>query len=206
MGGLVIDQVSTAVRALLDGDARLAETRACRARRRSTSSNAPIDREAFDLIALHQPMAGDLRMAKAVVAHRRSSSNASATNRRRSRASRARVGERAHPDPVRAVARYLRHMAELTAGMLRDAVRALDESDAELAARGARRATRSWTRVRGGAAPAADARDAGSALPRRDDRHGVRAQGPRAHRRPRQEHRRAGACSVHGRSAAAAER
>ena len=35
--------------------------------------------------------------------------------------------------PVRAVARYLRHMADLTTGMLREAVRALDESDPELA-------------------------------------------------------------------------
>ncbi|HWK50583.1 MAG TPA: PhoU domain-containing protein [Steroidobacter sp.] len=35
--------------------------------------------------------------------------------------------------PVLAVARFLRHMAELTTGMLRDAVRALDESNAEMA-------------------------------------------------------------------------
>ena len=35
--------------------------------------------------------------------------------------------------PVRAVARYLRHMAELTTSMLREAVRALDESDPESA-------------------------------------------------------------------------
>jgi phosphate transport system protein len=34
---------------------------------------------------------------------------------------------------VHAVARFLKHMAELTAGMLRDAVRALDESDLDLA-------------------------------------------------------------------------
>jgi phosphate transport system protein len=35
--------------------------------------------------------------------------------------------------PVRAVARFLNHMADLTAGMLRDAVRALDEADIDLA-------------------------------------------------------------------------
>jgi phosphate transport system protein len=34
---------------------------------------------------------------------------------------------------VRAVARFLKHMAELTTGMLRDAVRALDEADPDLA-------------------------------------------------------------------------
>ena len=37
------------------------------------------------------------------------------------------------PDPVAAVARYLRHMAELTGKMLRCAVRAVDEADADLA-------------------------------------------------------------------------
>jgi phosphate transport system protein len=36
-------------------------------------------------------------------------------------------------DPVVAVARYLRHMGELSVDMLRSAVRALDESDASLA-------------------------------------------------------------------------
>ena len=35
--------------------------------------------------------------------------------------------------PVTAVARYLRHMADLTASMLRDAVRSLDESNADMA-------------------------------------------------------------------------
>jgi phosphate transport system protein len=35
--------------------------------------------------------------------------------------------------PVHAVSRYLRHMAELTASMLRDAVRSLDESNADMA-------------------------------------------------------------------------
>ena len=40
--------------------------------------------------------------------------------------------------PVRAVARYLQHMAELTTGMLRDAVRALDESDSRAGASASR--------------------------------------------------------------------
>jgi len=42
---------------------------------------------------------------------------------------------RGHGGPVRAVARYLQHMAELTSGMLRDAVLALDDSNSDLADR-----------------------------------------------------------------------
>ena len=91
-----------------------------------------VDREAFRLIALHQPMAGDLRMAKAVsritVELERVGDEAKKIARF---AARLATGE--PQGPVRAVARFLKHMADLTTGMLRDAVRALDESDLELA-------------------------------------------------------------------------
>jgi len=131
MGGLAIDQVSTAVRALLDGDADLAQIVLVRESRLNDLERT-IDREAFRLIALHQPMAGDLRMAKAVsritVELERVGDEAKKIARF---AARLATGE--PQGPVRAVARYLRHMAELTAGMLRDAVRALDEADLYLA-------------------------------------------------------------------------
>ncbi|MBB6091728.1 phosphate transport system protein [Povalibacter uvarum] len=131
MGGLAIDQVSTAVRALLDGDASLAQVVLSRESRINEFERS-VDREAFRLIALHQPMASDLRMAKAVsritVELERVGDEAKKIARF---AGRLASGE--PTGPVRAVARYLRHMADLTTGMLREAVRALDESDPDLA-------------------------------------------------------------------------
>ena len=127
MGGLAIDQVVAAVRALLDGDASLAQMVMSR-ESRINEFERNVDREAFRLIALHQPMASDLRMAKAVsritVELERVGDEAKKIARF---AGRLATGE--PQGPVRAVARYLRHMAELTTGMLREAVRALDESD-----------------------------------------------------------------------------
>ena len=131
MGGLVIDQVSSAVRALLDGDAALADMVLSR-EEKVNELESFVDREAFRLIALHQPMAGDLRMAKAAsritVELERAGDEAKKIAKF---ANRLATGE--PQGPVHAVARYLRHMAELTNGMLRDAVRSLDESDDKLA-------------------------------------------------------------------------
>jgi phosphate transport system protein len=133
MGGLVIDQVSSAVRALLDNDASVAETVLTREEQVNELERF-IDREAFRLIALHQPMAGDLRMAKAAsritVELERAGDEAKKIARF---AVRQTTGE--PQGPVLAVARYLRHMAELTTGMLRDAVRALDESNDDMASK-----------------------------------------------------------------------
>lgn len=131
MGGLVIDQVSSAVRALLDGDASVAE-RVLSREQQVNELERFVDREAFRLIALHQPMAGDLRMAKAVsritVELERAGDEAKKIAKF---AVRVATGE--PQGPVLAVARFLRHMAELTTGMLRDAVRSLDESNVEMA-------------------------------------------------------------------------
>ena len=131
MGGLAIDQVSAAVRALLDGDASLARMVLSR-ESRLNEFERNVDRDAFELIALHQPMASDLRMAKAVsritVELERVGDEAKKIARFAGR-----LAMGAPTGPVRAVARYLRHMADLTTGMLREAVRALDETDAALA-------------------------------------------------------------------------
>jgi phosphate transport system protein len=131
MGGLVIEQVSAAVRALLEGNAALAQTVLAREERVNELERF-VDREAFRLIALHQPMAGDLRMAKAAsritVELERAGDEAKKIARF---AVRVATGE--PQGPVLAVARFLRHMAELTTGMLRDAVRSLDESNADMA-------------------------------------------------------------------------
>lgn len=131
MGGLVIDQVSSAVRALLDGDATVAELVLSR---EGTVNELErfVDREAFRLIALHQPMAGDLRMAKAVSRITVELERAGDEAKKIAKFA-ARVATGEPQGPVLAVARYLRHMAELTTGMLRDAVRSLDESNADMA-------------------------------------------------------------------------
>lgn len=131
MGGLAIDQVSTAIRALLEGDDALAQMVLSR-ESRINELERTVDREAFRVIALHQPMASDLRMAKAVsritVELERVGDEAKKIARFAGR-----LAQGEPQGPVRAVARYLRHMAELTTSMLREAVRALDESDPELA-------------------------------------------------------------------------
>lgn len=133
MGGLAIDQVSIAVRALLDGDAELAAMVLSR-EALLNDFERKIDREAFRLIALHQPVAGDLRMVKAVSRIVVELERAGDESKKIAKfAARLATGE--PPGPVRAVARYLRHMAELTTGMLRDAVRALDEADSAMAQR-----------------------------------------------------------------------
>jgi phosphate transport system protein len=131
MGGLVIDQVSSAVRALLDGDAVVADLVLSRENKVNELERF-VDREAFRLIALHQPMAGDLRMAKAASRITVELERAGDEAKKIAKFA-ARVATGEPQGPVLAVARFLRHMAELTTGMLRDAVRSLDESNAEMA-------------------------------------------------------------------------
>ncbi|WP_157994531.1 phosphate signaling complex protein PhoU [Peristeroidobacter agariperforans] len=131
MGGLVIDQVSAAVRALLDGDATIADLVLSREKKVNELERF-VDREAFRLIALHQPMASDLRMAKAASRITVELERAGDEAKKIAKFA-ARVATGEPQGPVLAVARFLRHMAELTTGMLRDAVRSLDESNAEMA-------------------------------------------------------------------------
>lgn len=131
MGGLVIDQVSTSIRALLDGDAALAELVLSR-EPQVNDLDRLVDRHAFRLIALHQPVAGDLRMAKAISRISVELERAGDESKKIAKfAARLAIGE--PQGPVHAVARYLRHMATLSTGMLRDAVRALDEYDSAMA-------------------------------------------------------------------------
>ncbi len=131
MGGLVIDQVSTAVRALLDADEQAALQVLAR-EQQVNRLERKIDREAFQLIALHQLVAGDLRLARAVtrVIHELERAGDEA---KKIAAFAQRVVGGTPQGPVSTVATYLRHMAQLSASMLREAVRALDESELELA-------------------------------------------------------------------------
>jgi phosphate transport system protein len=132
MGGLVVDQVASAARALLDGDmeaARLVLDREDRV----NGFEQRVDHDAFQLIALHQPVAGDLRLARAISRATVEFERAGDESKKIARFA-LRLGEGEPQGPVIAVAQYLRHMAELSVGMLRSAVRALDESDADMAA------------------------------------------------------------------------
>jgi phosphate transport system protein len=131
MGGLVIDQVASCVKALVERDARLAEV----VLSRETLVNAydgQLDRDTLTFIALQQPVASDLRMVRAIgragLELERIGDEAKKIARFASRA-----GTAGSHDPIVALSRYLRHMGELSVAMLRSAVRALDEADASLA-------------------------------------------------------------------------
>jgi phosphate transport system protein len=65
MGGLVIDQVASAVRSLLTHDTRLAETAVSR-EPIVNAYDTRLDRETLEFIALQQPVASDLRMVRAL--------------------------------------------------------------------------------------------------------------------------------------------
>lgn len=131
MGGLVIDQVGVAMRALLASETEAAQLVLSR-EPRINDLNRRIDREAFQLIALHQLVAGDLRFVRAIsrviIDLERVGDEAKKIARF---ALRVMGGE--PKAPVAMVANSLRHMADLSGSMLRYAVRALDESDAALA-------------------------------------------------------------------------
>lgn len=131
MGALVIDQVASAVRALLDRDAELARTVLAR-EQRVDEYERQLDRDSLTFIALQQPVANDLRLARAIVRISRELERVGDEARKIARF--AGSLEHADPhDPVAGVARHLRHMAELSGSMLRSAVRAADEMDVGLA-------------------------------------------------------------------------
>jgi phosphate transport system protein len=137
LGGLVIDQVSAAVRALLSSDGVVA----AQVLSREFNVNLlhqEIDRDAFEVIARHQPMAGDLRLVSAVmrISHELERAGDEA---KKIAAFAMRVAGGSPQGPVGTVATYLRHMADLSGAMLRDAVRALDESELQMAKRVAAR-------------------------------------------------------------------
>jgi len=131
MGGLVIDQVSSAVTALLERDVRLAEVVLSR-EPLVNDYESRLDRDSLTFIALQQPVANDLRVARAIARAGLELERVGDESKKIARTA-ARIGSATAHDPVVAVARYLRHMATLTATMLRGAVRALDEADPALA-------------------------------------------------------------------------
>jgi phosphate transport system protein len=131
MGGLVIDQVGSAVKALLDRDGRLAELVLSR-EPLVNDYESRLDRDTLTFIALQQPVASDLRATRAVARVALELERVGDESKKIARFA-AKAGAASEHDPVGAVARYLRHMASLSTTMLRSAVRALDEASPELA-------------------------------------------------------------------------
>lgn len=131
MGGLALSQVAGAVRALLTGDTTLAGD--ILDREQAVNAYAErVDRAAMALIALHQPVAGDLRTIRALT---------------RAAIDLERVGDEAkklaylsrdiasgHRVTLsNGVRRTLRVMGQVATAMLHDAVDALDRMSAESA-------------------------------------------------------------------------
>jgi len=131
MGGLVIDQVGTAVQALLERDLRLVDLVLSR-EPAVNDYEARLDRDSLTFIALQQPVASDLRTVRAIARVGLELERVGDESKKIARFA-AKAGAIAAHDPVVAVARYLRHMAGLSSSMLRSAVRALDEASPELA-------------------------------------------------------------------------
>ncbi len=131
MGGLAIDQVACAVKALLERDARLAEIVLSR-ESQVNDYDRLLDRDSLTYIALQQPVANDLRLARGIARIGLELERVGDEAKKIARFA-LHVSKGGATDPVTAVARYLRHMAELSVSMLRNAVRAADESDPALA-------------------------------------------------------------------------
>jgi len=131
MGGLVIDQVGSAVRALLEHDARLAELVLHR-EQLVNDYDEQLDRESLRFIALQHPVANDLRVVRGLARVGLELERCGDEAKKVARFA-AQLGRPGAHDPVVAVARSLRHMADLSAAMLRNALRAMDEFDGDLA-------------------------------------------------------------------------
>ena len=131
MGGLVIEQVAGAVRALLTRDAALAELVLSR-EDLVNQYERRIDQDSLTFIALQQPVANDLRLARALVRISRELERVGDESKKIARFA-VRLEAGAENSPVAGVARHLRHMADLSVSMLRNAVRAADVIDLDLA-------------------------------------------------------------------------
>lgn len=131
MGALVIDQVTSAATALLERNAALAQV-VLEREPLVDEYERRLDRDSLTFIALQQPVANDLRLARAIVRIGRELERVGDEARKIARFA-VSLEQSSDGDPVVAVARHLRHMATLSATMLRNAVRAADEADLALA-------------------------------------------------------------------------
>jgi phosphate transport system protein len=131
MGALVIEQVAGAVRSLVENDTSLAHAVLAR-EARVDDYEKQLDRDSLTFIALQQPVASDLRLARAIVRIGRELERAGDEAKKIARFALT-LEKAADGSPVLAVSRQLRHMAALSGSMLRGAVRAADEMDLDMA-------------------------------------------------------------------------
>jgi len=131
MGGLVSDQVTAAVRALLEYDRAAAEQVLLR-ERQINEYDTEIEAETFRLLARRAPVATDLRTVLAISRAVTDLERAGDESKKIARFALA-TAERMASDPSVPVHTHLRHMAELASRMMRHAVDALDRADASAA-------------------------------------------------------------------------
>lgn len=137
MGGLVLDQVQRAVRALAEHDAEIA--RAVLAREKEVNEyDLRIDEDSIALIARRQPMGSDLRVVMSIA---RAVSDLERIGDEAKKIARYAVGENLeHPKaPLPQLARDARNMSRLATLMLRDALDGFDRMDPHVAAEVSRR-------------------------------------------------------------------
>jgi phosphate transport system protein len=131
MGSLVVQQVETAVQALLESDGESAEL-VLQREQQINAYQTEIEAEIFQLLARQAPVASDLRTVLAISRAATDLERAGDESKRIARfalASAARGSGR----PSRVMHRPLRHMAELASESMRVAVDALDRGDARVA-------------------------------------------------------------------------
>jgi len=137
MGGLVLDQVQRAVRALCDGNVQMA--RMVLAREQDVNEyDLRLEEDAIALIARRQPMGSDLRV---IISIARAVTDLERIGDEAKKIARYAAGENVelpHP-PAGPLLRDARNMSRLALAMLRDALDAFDRMDPAAAAEISRR-------------------------------------------------------------------
>jgi phosphate transport system protein len=131
MGGLVIDQVAGATDAFVNDDCAKAQLVLAR-EPQVNGYDVVIDEHSERLLALHQPLAVDLRLVRAITRAAIDLERVGDEARKVARVA-LRVQEPEARRAAAVVAQPVRQMADLGLSMLRDAVVALDTMNAELA-------------------------------------------------------------------------
>ncbi|HEU4531716.1 MAG TPA: phosphate signaling complex protein PhoU [Steroidobacteraceae bacterium] len=137
MGGLVLDQVKCAVRALTHADADLAR-RVIAREQEVNEYDLHIEEDSIALIARRQPMGSDLRI---VISIARAVADLERIGDEAKKIARYAAGESVeHPSPPSGkLARDARNMSRLALAMLRDALDSFDRMDPRVAAEISRR-------------------------------------------------------------------
>ena len=128
MGAMVQQVVEQAVEAVMGGDARLAQ-RVIEGDARIDDEEVRVEKAAIDLLALHQPAAGDLRLITTIIKANSDLERIAdcAVNVAQRVPPLARDGDHAAPPPD------LRLMCDDVASLLRDSIRAFNQGDVDLA-------------------------------------------------------------------------